>query len=109
MSTVAISRKKPDEPGVVAKFFFYLFMILGALVSVFPFYWMFVVATNDKDAAFHIPPLLTPGTQFFDNFARVLERTVFFQGLDELGGGVYGRDLVRCVPLHAGGLCFCQV
>ncbi|MEC0206382.1 carbohydrate ABC transporter permease [Paenibacillus lautus] len=81
MSTVAISRKKPDEPGIVAKFFFYLFMVLGALVSIFPFYWMFVVATNDKDAAFHIPPLLTPGTQFLDNFARVLERTDFFRAL----------------------------
>ncbi|MFG1735429.1 carbohydrate ABC transporter permease [Paenibacillus sp. 843] len=81
MSTVAISRKKPDEPGVIAKFFFYLLMILGALVSIFPFYWMFVVATNDKDAAFHIPPLLTPGTQFLDNFARVLERTDFFRAL----------------------------
>lgn len=81
MSTVAVSRKKPDEPGVVAKTFFYLFMIIGALVSVFPFYWMFVIATNDKDAAFHIPPLLTPGAQFFDNFSRVLERTDFFQAL----------------------------
>ncbi|ANA80959.1 binding-protein-dependent transport systems inner membrane component [Paenibacillus vortex V453] len=81
MSSVAISRKKPDEPGVIAKFFFYLLMILGALVSIFPFYWMFVVATNDKDAAFHIPPLLTPGTQFLDNFSRVLERTDFFRAL----------------------------
>ncbi|OMF70893.1 carbohydrate ABC transporter permease [Paenibacillus glucanolyticus] len=81
MSTAAISRKKPDEPGVIAKFFFYLLMILGALVSIFPFYWMFVVATNDKDAAFHIPPLLTPGTQFLDNFSRVLERTDFFRAL----------------------------
>ncbi|GAA0843928.1 carbohydrate ABC transporter permease [Bifidobacterium pullorum subsp. gallinarum] len=81
MSSVAISRKKPDEPGIIAKFFFYLLMILGALVSIFPFYWMFVVATNDKDAAFHIPPLLTPGTQFLDNFSRVLERTDFFRAL----------------------------
>lgn len=68
--------EKPDEPGIIAKFFFYLFMILGALVSIFPFYWMFVVATNDKDAAFHIPPF-TPGTEFLDNFSRVLERTDF--------------------------------
>ncbi|GAB6928793.1 carbohydrate ABC transporter permease [Paenibacillus sp. JCM 10914] len=81
MSTAVISRKKPDEPGIVAKFFFYILMILGALVSIFPFYWMFVVATNDKDAAFHIPPLLTPGTQFLDNFSRVLERTDFFRAL----------------------------
>ena len=92
---------------VLSPNFFYLFMILGALVSIFPFYWMFVVATNDKDAAFHIPPL-TPGTEFLDNFSRVLERTDF-PGVDELGGCVFRRYVVRCVPLYAGGLCFCQV
>lgn len=81
MSQIASMRRKPDEPGVVGKLFFYLFLIIGALVSVFPFYWMFVVATNDKDAAFHIPPLLTPGAEFFDNFARVLERTDFFRSM----------------------------
>ncbi|GIP52810.1 MULTISPECIES: carbohydrate ABC transporter permease [Paenibacillus] len=80
MSSIAV-RKKPDEPGVLGKTFFYLFMIIGALVSVFPFFWMFVVATNDKDAAFQMPPLLTPGTHFFDNFSRVLERTDFFRAL----------------------------
>ncbi len=81
MSTVAASRNKPDEPGIIGKTFFYLFMIIGALVSIFPFYWMFVVGTNDKDAAFQMPPLLMPGTHFFDNFSRVLERTDFFRAL----------------------------
>ncbi|RCX15412.1 carbohydrate ABC transporter membrane protein 2 (CUT1 family) [Fontibacillus phaseoli] len=81
MSTVALRRKKPDEPGMIAKFFFYLALIIGAIVSIFPFYWMFVVATNDKDAAFQMPPLLAPGLEFFDNFSRVLERTEFFRAL----------------------------
>lgn len=80
MSTIA-ARRKPDEPGVVAKTLFYVVMIFGALVSIFPFYWMFVVATNDKDAAFQMPPLLTPGSFFFENFSRVLERTDFFRAL----------------------------
>ena len=83
-------------------------MILGALVSIFPFYWMFVVATNDKDAAFHIPPLLTPGTEFLDN-SRACWSGRIFPGVDELGGCVFRRYVVRCVPLYAGGLCFCQV
>ncbi|MNM76995.1 L-arabinose transport system permease protein AraQ [compost metagenome] len=81
MSTIALKRKKPDEPGVIAKTLFYVAMVIGALVSIFPFYWMFVVATNEKDAAFQIPPLLTPGSNFFDNFSRVLERTDFFRAL----------------------------
>ncbi|WP_054954636.1 carbohydrate ABC transporter permease [Paenibacillus dakarensis] len=81
MSTLPITRRKPDEPGAIAKVLFYTVMIFGAVLSIFPFYWMFIVATNDKDAAFHIPPLLTPGSQFFDNFSRVLERTDFFRAL----------------------------
>ncbi|GIO36667.1 sugar ABC transporter ATP-binding protein [Paenibacillus antibioticophila] len=81
MNLTARMRRKPDEPGIVGKLFFYLFLIIGALVSVFPFYWMFVVATNDKNAAFHIPPLLIPGGEFFNNFARVLERTDFFRSM----------------------------
>lgn len=81
MSTVMIASKKPDESGIVAKTIFYAILILGAALSIFPFYWMFVVATNDKSAAFQIPPLLTPGSQFFDNFSRVLERTDFIRAL----------------------------
>lgn len=73
--------KKPQDAGIVLKSSFYFCMIAGALISIFPFYWMFVIATNDKDAAFHIPPLLTPGMEFFHNFDRVLERTDFFRAL----------------------------
>lgn len=56
-------------------------LIVGALVSIFPFYWMFVVGTNDRGAVFHVPPLLTVGDQFFENFQRVLDKTDFFQAL----------------------------
>ncbi|WP_018753825.1 carbohydrate ABC transporter permease [Paenibacillus sanguinis] len=81
MSLAVVKKRKPDDPGPIAKTLFYTAMIIGALLSVFPFYWMFVVATNEKDAAFHIPPLLTPGAEFFNNFQRVLERTEFFQAM----------------------------
>lgn len=81
MSTVAAKNRKPDEPGAVSKTLFYIILVIGALLSIFPFYWMFVVATNEKNAAFEMPPLLIPGTEFFNNFQRVLERTDFFQAL----------------------------
>ncbi|MGN7360730.1 carbohydrate ABC transporter permease [Paenibacillus sp. SAF-054] len=73
--------KAPGDAGIVSKTLFYLLLIIGALVSIFPFYWMFVIATNDRGAVFHIPPLLTIGGEFFNNFQRVLERTDFFQAL----------------------------
>ncbi|ETT63320.1 binding-protein-dependent transport systems inner membrane component [Paenibacillus sp. FSL R7-277] len=81
MSTLRMFRKKPDDLGFFGKLGFYLLLILGALVSIFPFYWMFVVGTNDKGAVFHVPPLLTIGDQFFENFKRVLDKSDFFQAL----------------------------
>ncbi|MBD2846885.1 carbohydrate ABC transporter permease [Paenibacillus sp. IB182496] len=56
-------------------------LVLGAIVSTFPFYWMLVVATNDAGAVFHVPPLLTLSDQLFANFERALERSEFFQAL----------------------------
>ncbi|GIO32115.1 MULTISPECIES: carbohydrate ABC transporter permease [Paenibacillus] len=73
--------KAPGGAGVFGKTVFYVLLIIGALISIFPFYWMFVIATNDRGAVFHIPPLLTIGGEFFNNFQRVLERTDFFQAL----------------------------
>lgn len=81
MSTMNISSAKPGNPGLFSKILYYVLLIVGALVSVFPFYWMFVIATNDRGAVFHIPPLLTIGDQFFNNFERVLEKSDFFQAL----------------------------
>lgn len=81
MSTLSSTKRKPGEFNVLGKIGFYFLMILGALVSIFPFYWMFVVATNDKGAVFHVPPLLTLGDQFVNNFQRVLEKSDFFRAL----------------------------
>ncbi|MGF7049382.1 cellobiose transport system permease protein [Paenibacillus sp. DS2015] len=69
------------NPGIFSKILYYVFLIVGALVSIFPFYWMFVIATNDRGAVFHIPPLLTIGDQFVNNFQRVLEKADFFRAL----------------------------
>ncbi|CAM4364005.1 cellobiose transport system permease protein [Paenibacillus endophyticus] len=70
-----------EKQGIVSKTLFYVLLIAGALVSVFPFYWMFVIATNDRSGVFHVPPLLTVGDQFFVNFQRVLELSSFFTAL----------------------------
>lgn len=77
MSKTFASRK----PGYLLKTVSYLLLIAGALVSIFPFYWMFVISTNDRSAVFRIPPTLAFGDQFFINFQRVLDRIEFFQAL----------------------------
>lgn len=81
MSSLNTTKGKLGNPGKVSKLLYHLLLIVGALISIFPFYWMFVIATNDRGAVFHIPPLLTIGDQFFNNFERVLEKSDFFRAL----------------------------
>lgn len=61
-------------------------MALIAFVSIFPFYWMFVVASSTSDEISKMPPSLVPGPRFFEvisnvykvvDFTRALENTAF--------------------------------
>lgn len=42
----------------------YLYLGVVAFLSIFPFYWMFVVASNGNEEISKIPPSLIPGTRF---------------------------------------------
>lgn len=55
------------------------YVILGLLMflSCFPFYWMFVVASNGQDVIAKVPPALVPGDNFMNEVHAVL-RTVPF-------------------------------
>jgi cellobiose transport system permease protein len=52
----------------------YVALIFAGLLSVYPFYYMFIIATRSLDAINNTPPPSTPGSSFFDNFGRVLEK-----------------------------------
>ena len=60
------------------RFFMYLFLIIASIVSIFPFYWMFVMATRPSAAYNSIPPTLTPGNRLVENFQAVLDKIPFF-------------------------------
>ena len=53
------------------------------LLSIYPFYYMFVIATRSLDAINDVPPPFTPGGAFGDNFQRVLDNDAanFLKGL----------------------------
>jgi cellobiose transport system permease protein len=51
----------------------YLALVLAVLLSVYPFYYMLVIATRSLDAINSVPPPFTPGDAFGDNFQRVLD------------------------------------
>lgn len=59
----------------------YIFLVLSALLSVFPFYWMFVVGSNTTSAINKIPPVVVPGANFLTNALNVLDRIDFFKAL----------------------------
>jgi cellobiose transport system permease protein len=50
----------------------YIALVIGVLASIYPFYYMFVIATRSLDAINSVPPPFTPGSAFGDNFQRVL-------------------------------------
>ncbi|AYA77784.1 carbohydrate ABC transporter permease [Bacillus sp. Y1] len=73
-----MSNKKKFFTG---KLFMYLFLAVASLLSLFPFYWMFVMATRPSSAYNSIPPTITPGNLLVDNFKKVLSQIDFFHAM----------------------------
>jgi cellobiose transport system permease protein len=53
----------------------YVALLLAVLISVYPFYYMFIIATRSLDAINDTPPPVTPKSSFLDNFGRALDKT----------------------------------
>jgi len=53
----------------------YIGLSLTVLLSFFPLWWMFVVATRDSAAASARPPYMWPGGNFLDNLERLFANT----------------------------------
>ena len=61
----------------------YLALTLSAVLSIFPIYWMFVVASRTSATMGQVPPPLTPGGNLGANIARLFDNTdaYFLTGL----------------------------
>ncbi|WP_202971105.1 carbohydrate ABC transporter permease [Saccharothrix sp. ALI-22-I] len=59
----------------------HLFLLAGVVVSLFPFYWMIVMATNTTSAIYRYPPTLTIGSELWTNIAHVFEKIPFFAAM----------------------------
>jgi cellobiose transport system permease protein len=53
-------------------------LMLGVIVSIFPFYWMLVMASNTTPDIFAYPPKLVIGSHLFENMGHVLDNIDFF-------------------------------
>lgn len=72
-----------NEPGArrLIHVLIYVLLLLAALISLFPFYWMFVIGSQTTAAVNQFPPVMIPGSRFLLNAENVLERIRFFRGL----------------------------
>ncbi|MDQ0752673.1 cellobiose transport system permease protein [Streptomyces africanus] len=68
----------------------HLFLILAVLVSVFPFVWTIVMATNTTEDIYKSPPKLTFGSHLLENIRHVLNTIDFF-------GSMLNTIVVACV------------
>lgn len=60
----------------VKKFLVYFFLIVGALIMVFPFYWMISSSFKTTEEYFSYPPKWMPGNWFnLDNYVRALKQS----------------------------------
>lgn len=57
----------------------YAGMIAGGIASLFPFYWLFVMATASTSDIFRFPPRFLPGDQLLMNIHKVLDNVGFFR------------------------------
>lgn len=58
--------------GIIRRVLFYSAMVLGAFLSLFPFYYMFMASTLEKSEVLAQPPRLLPSTELFTNLNRLL-------------------------------------
>ena len=72
---VTAPRKRSRRPkGLTA----HILLGLAVLLSVFPFYWTIVMATNTTQDIYHSPPKVTFGSHLLENVHHVLDNIDFF-------------------------------
>ena len=72
-SIVADAPERSRRPFRVGRMIRYLLLLAGALLSIFPFYWMVVLSTHRSAAIYEFPPPLVPGDRFAENFTKVMD------------------------------------
>ncbi|MBM7660129.1 cellobiose transport system permease protein [Bacillus mesophilus] len=73
-----MSKGSYSKQVVFSKVFLYFILGIATVLSIFPFYWMFVMATNSNEVINRIPPAILPGDALVTNFTNVLNTIDFF-------------------------------
>ena len=78
LGTVDLTEQQRRDRGagrrsLVASLVTHLCLVIGVIVSVFPFYWLVAMSTQTTSEIFGYPPKLTFGTSFGENVRGVLD------------------------------------
>lgn len=65
----------------ISRICLYLLVIAGAVVSLFPFYWLAVMGTRSSAEFFRYPPVMIPGDRLAENFRSLLTVIDFPQAI----------------------------
>ncbi|GHO42772.1 carbohydrate ABC transporter permease [Ktedonospora formicarum] len=79
----------------------HILLLIGLVVSVFPFYWMFVMSTNTTSDIYRVPPVLIFGNQLLVNVSHVFQNIDFVQN--------FINTLIVAAVLTALTLFFCSI
>ena len=64
---------------LIPKAILYILVSFGGVLCLFPFYWMFVVATRPSSEIFVFPPAMVPGPLLVENIQSLLTTTSFIR------------------------------
>ncbi|GGH81837.1 cellobiose transport system permease protein [Pullulanibacillus pueri] len=85
----------------ISKGLTHLVLLIGVVISVFPFYWLAVMSTNTTSQILHFPPKLIFGNQLWINLKHVFANIDFLQG--------FTNTLIVAVISVVGTLFFCSL
>ena len=91
----------PGKKIKASRVIMYILLIFGAFISLFPFYWLTVMATNESAAFMRYPPVLTFGGRFMENLQNLLNTVDFATAL--------GNTVIVSLVRTFGGVFFCSM
>ncbi|GEN56200.1 sugar ABC transporter ATP-binding protein [Halolactibacillus alkaliphilus] len=90
-----------NTKDLIYKTILYALLMGGALIALFPFYWMFIISTNPNHVVNSVPPAFLPGNMLVDNFKNVLANIDFF--------GALWNSIIVSTSITLATLLFCSL
>lgn len=98
MGAVSAKTKNKINISVVL---IYAVLILGILITVFPFIWMLLTSLKTQGEAVRVPPSVFPAKAMFENYANVFEKVPY--------GKMYMNTIISAVVTVTGQVLLCSM